>query len=61
MIMSVALQSIAGDGVEHAAAQEGRANQDVENVEHDDAFGSASAPRHAAGMLRRTQIGFDPV
>jgi hypothetical protein len=54
MIMSVALQSVAGDGVEHAATQEGGADQDVENVKHGDAFGSASMPRHAAGMLRRT-------
>jgi hypothetical protein len=61
MIMSVALQSIAGDGVEHAAAQEGGADQDVENVEHDDAFGSALVPRHAAGMLRCTQLGADLV
>jgi hypothetical protein len=61
MIMTMALQSVAGEGVEHAAAQEGGADQDVENVEHGDAFGSAFMTRHAAGMLRSAQIGADVV
>jgi hypothetical protein len=45
--MGVALQSVAGDGVEDAAAKEGGADQDVENVEHDGFPRSATRPRHA--------------
>jgi hypothetical protein len=54
--MVMALQVVAGEGVEDAAAQEGGTDQDVENVEHDDFPRSATRPPHAAGTLRWTQI-----
>lgn len=50
----MASQVIAGDGVEHAAAQEGAAYQDVYDIEHGDFPRSATTPPHAAGMLRCT-------
>jgi hypothetical protein len=53
----MASQAVAGVGVEDAAAQEGGADQDVENVKHGDAPGSAANAPHAVGMLRRTPIG----
>jgi hypothetical protein len=49
-----ASQMVAGDGIEHAGAQEGGADQDVENVKHVDAPGSDLPVPHAAGMLRCT-------
>jgi hypothetical protein len=54
--MAVALQVVAGEGVEDATAQEGGADQDVENVKHCDFPRTATEPPHAAGMLRCTQI-----
>jgi hypothetical protein len=46
--MAVASQVVAGEGVENAAAQEGGADQDVENVKHGDFPRSATRPPHAA-------------
>jgi hypothetical protein len=45
--MAVASQVVAGEGVEDAAAQEGGADQDVENVKHGDFPRSATKPPHA--------------
>jgi hypothetical protein len=45
--MAVALQFVAGFGVEHAAAQKGGANQDVDDVEHGGFPRSATSPPHA--------------
>jgi hypothetical protein len=44
--MAVASQSVAGDGVKHAAAQEGGADQDVDDIEHGDFPRSATRPPH---------------
>jgi hypothetical protein len=52
--MAMASQVIAGDGVEHAAAQEGGADQDVDDVKHGDTPGSAANARQASRMLRHT-------
>jgi hypothetical protein len=46
--MASASQVVAGDGVEDAAAQEGGADQDVDQVKHGDAPGSAAIAPHAA-------------
>jgi hypothetical protein len=54
MVMAMASQLVAGFGVEDAAAQEGSADQDVENIKHGDFPRSATKPPHAAGMLRCT-------
>ena len=43
----MASQVVAGDGVQHTAAQEGGAYQDVDDVEHDDCPRSATEPPHA--------------
>jgi len=45
--MAVASQVVAGDGVEDAAAKEGGGDQDVKNVKHGDAPGSAAIAPHA--------------
>ena len=45
--MAVASQVVAGDSVEDAAAQEGGADYDVEQVKHGDAPGSAAIAPHA--------------
>jgi hypothetical protein len=50
----MASQVVAGDGVQHTAAQEGGAYQDVDDIEHDGFPRSATASPHAAGMLRCT-------
>ena len=55
----MASQVIAGDGVQHTAAQEGGAYQDVDDVEHGDFPRSATTPPHAAGMLRCTTASPD--
>jgi hypothetical protein len=44
----VASQVVAGEGVKDAAAQEGGADQDVENVKHGDFPRSATKSPHAA-------------
>jgi hypothetical protein len=50
--MTVASQVVAGEGVEDAAAQEGGADQDEDDVKHGDAPGSAAIALHADGILR---------
>jgi hypothetical protein len=45
--MTVALQFVAGDGVEDAGAKEGGANQNVDDIEHGGVPGSATGARHA--------------
>jgi hypothetical protein len=45
--MTQASQVIAGEGVEHAAAKEGGADQNVDDVKHGIAPGSATLPPHA--------------
>jgi hypothetical protein len=45
--MEVASQVVAGDGVKHAAAQEGAADQDVDDIEHGDFPRSATRSPHA--------------
>jgi hypothetical protein len=52
MVMAVASQVVAGEGVEDAAAQEGGADQDEDDVKHGDAPGSAAIAQHAGCMLR---------
>jgi hypothetical protein len=52
--MALASQMVARDGVKHAAAQEGGAYQDVDDIEHDDFPWSATKPPHTVGMLHRT-------
>jgi hypothetical protein len=47
MDMEMTSQVVAGDGVEHAPAQEGGADYDVENVKHGEAPGSATDALHA--------------
>jgi hypothetical protein len=51
MDMALASQMIAGDRVEHAAAEEGGTDQDVDDVEHGDVPRSATTPRHAGGHV----------
>jgi hypothetical protein len=52
--MAMASQVIAGDGVQHAAAKEGGAYQDVDDIEHGGCPWSATTPPHAVSMLRCT-------
>jgi hypothetical protein len=49
--MTVASQVVAGEGVEDAAAQEGGADQDEDDVKHGDAPGSATIAPHAGRTL----------
>ena len=44
---------VAGDRVELAAAEEGSADQDVDDVKHGDVPRSATMPLYAADKLRR--------
>jgi hypothetical protein len=46
--MALSSQTIAGERVQHAHAEEGGTGQDIEKVEHGMAPGSATAAPHAA-------------
>jgi hypothetical protein len=49
-------QVIACEGVEAAAAEEGGADQDVDEVKHGNAPGSAAKPLYTGGMLPAREL-----
>ena len=49
----MALHFVAGVGVEHTGAQDGGADQDVENIKHGGFPWSATNPRHAGHVALR--------
>jgi hypothetical protein len=61
MVMAMASQLVAGFGVEDAAAQEGGADQQVDDIKHEEIPKGGSVPPRAAGMLRCARVGQESV